>query len=407
MGRTLVAALLLLPANALASPVDDAAPTRTLKRVGTENLYDFVGTPPRPDGIVTARQVLPATATTGLAQSRLVYLNKGPVTITPGDNNAATNRSSLASNPVNLGGWSPAGALWNDTVTCIESLFAPYEIAFTQSDPGNVPHIEAVFGGKPALFGLSNNVGGVSPFTADCSIIESSMVFTFVEIIPANAQTICEIAAQEIAHSFGLDHEVLAPDPMSYFPFEGNRAFQDKVSACGEYEIRPCGLGGTVCRRGQNSVAILNERLGARVDTVAPEVGFLSPPAGATVPPGFRVQLDATDNIIVRSATFYVDGARVGEVTTEPFELAMPADLAEGMRTIRVEVSDGKQSKTEELAVQVRIGAVDPSDPGATDVLGGCSATEANRGGGNRGALTAFLLCAAVGFRVQRRRAHR
>lgn len=381
LGSTLVTALLLLPANALADRVV----------VGEE----------RADGLVLARQEVPSAATTGLAQSRLVYLNKGAVTISPGGNDARTNQSSLAQNQVTLGGWNPDGALWNDTVTCLEDVFAPFEIAFTQTDPGDVPHIEAIFGGKPVLFGLSNNIAGVAPFTRDCSIVESSIVFTFVEVVPQNARTICEIQAQEIAHSFGLDHVVLASDLMSYLPYDGPRGFRDQVSSCGEYEPRACGLDGTVCRRGQNSVSLLNERLGVKLDPTPPVVGFTTPPDGSIVPPGFRVAVDATDDIIVRGAKFYVDDALVGEALSEPYELVMPADLAEGTRIVRVEVTDGKQATTEQITVTVQLGA---TDPGASsgDVLGGCASS---RGGNLFGAL--LVVGFAAGFGVQRRRAHR
>lgn len=387
VGWTLVVAALLLPANALAERVDRVVV------VGEE----------RPDGLVLARQAMPATATTGLAQSRLVYLNKGAVTIAPGGNDSRTNHSAIASQPVTLGGWNPDAALWNDTVQCIEDVFAPFEITFTQTDPGNVPHIEAVFGGKPVLFGLSNNIAGVSPFTRDCSVIESSIVFTFVEVIPQNARIICEIQAQEIAHSFGLDHVMLPSDLMSYLPFDGDRGFRDQVSACGEYEARACGLDGSVCRRGQNSVSLLNERLGVKDDPTPPTVGFATPPDGSVVPPGFRVAVTATDNIIVRGAKFYVDDLLVGEALSEPYELVMPGDLAEGTRTVRVEVTDGKQTTTEQITVTVQLGAPDPGADVSGDVLGGCSTSQ-----GGASAFGALLVVGfAAGFGVQRRRAHR
>ena len=41
-------------------------------------------------------------------------------------------------------------------------------------------------------------------------------------------------------------------------------AFQDEGSVCGEFEARPCGIGGSFCRATQNSVQLLTQRLGAR-----------------------------------------------------------------------------------------------------------------------------------------------
>jgi hypothetical protein len=233
--------------------------------------------------------------------------------------------------------------------------------------------------------------------------MESSIVFTFTDQLPANARLICEIQAQEIAHAFGLDHERLAADPMSYLPFDGNRVFQDKIAACGENVDRPCGLNGTVCRRGQNSVQLLNERLGSRFDATPPTVAFVSPKDGDTIPPGALLKLDATDNIIVRSAKVYVDGTLVGDVTTEPFELMLPA-LPDGLHRIAVEVTDGKQTTTAQIGVQVQRGAPDPADTDTSDgdVIGGCST-----GRENSGVATVLLLLFALGFGLQTRRAHR
>src|SRR5207237_5849116 len=99
----------------------------------------------------------------------------------------------------------------------------------TDRDPGNTPHIEAVFGGSPQDLGMPSSVGGVSPFSASCGVIEGSIVFAFTNVLSTSPQRICEVMAQEIAHSYGLDHELLASDPMTYLGYQGNRAFQDRL----------------------------------------------------------------------------------------------------------------------------------------------------------------------------------
>ena len=53
-------------------------------------------------------------------------------------------------------------------------------------------------------------------------------------------------------------------DPMTYLDYTGDRTFQNEMASCGEYADRACGINGTTCRRRQNSVALLTERLGAR-----------------------------------------------------------------------------------------------------------------------------------------------
>jgi len=150
------------------------------------------------------------------------------------------------------------------TVACIADLYSPFDVAVTDRDPGDTPHIEVLFGGSPEDVGLPDNVAGVSPFTTDCAIIESSIVFTFTDVLPEDPRTICEVTAQEIAHSYGLDHEMLASDPMTYLDYTGDRRFRDRMASCGEYADRNCGVNGMMCRQRQNSVALLKERLGVR-----------------------------------------------------------------------------------------------------------------------------------------------
>src|SRR5574338_596648 len=224
-------------------------------------MHDFVVSDSA-DGLVTARQVLPAQSTTptvvsdikAVAQSRIIYLNKNGVTLAPGDNDARTNKSTIVSQTTSIAAWNVSAANWQSTVDCFRDLFARFDVQVVDTDPGNVPHMEAVFGGTPTQVGLPSNVGGVSPFTTDCSIIENSIVFTFAGAFQLTSREACEIMAQEIAHSYGLDHELLASDPMTYLDYNGNRSFKNQVASCGEDTQRPCGINGSTCRANQNSV---------------------------------------------------------------------------------------------------------------------------------------------------------
>lgn len=249
-------------------------------------LYGIVKAPPRADGRTSARQVLPVPNTVdferatdlveapALAQSRIVYLNKNGVTLSPGDNDARANRSTVVSAQTAIAGWNVSATNWQATVSCMRELFAAYDVQIVEADPGNVPHIEAVFGGTPTQIGMDANVAGVSPFTLDCSVIENSVVFTFTNAFVFTPREACETMAQEIAHSFGLDHVLLASDPMTYLPYNGNRAFRDQTATCGEDSAAPraCGINGSVCRPTQNSVQLLRERLGPKISAPPPEV---------------------------------------------------------------------------------------------------------------------------------------
>jgi hypothetical protein len=244
-----------------------AHPQQKVKAEGTARLFEFVATDAtaHPGGYSFARQVLaPQPRAAPRALSRVIYLNRDGGILRPGDNDATRQISSVVSEPTEFTGWDIDDATWSDTVACIAQIYSPFDVMVTDEDPGSAPHIEAMFGGDPSEVGLPENVAGVSPFTSDCSIIENSIVFVFNDVLPDDPRTVCEVIAQEIAHSFGLDHEMLASDPMTYLDYTGNRKFQDRMASCGEYAGRTCGINGETCRQRQNSVALLKERLGVR-----------------------------------------------------------------------------------------------------------------------------------------------
>jgi len=250
-----------------APPALAAHPQQAVKPEGTASPFEFVATDAtvHPGGYSFARQVLAAQpGASPRAHSRVIYLNRDGAILRPGDNDARRQISSIVTRPTEHTGWDIDDDTWSDTARCIADIYSPFDVIVTDEDPGETPHIEAMFGGAPADFGLPDNVAGVSPFTTDCSIVENSIVFVFNDVLPDDARTVCEIIAQEIAHSFGLDHEMLPSDPMTYLDYRGDRTFQDRMASCGEYADRMCGINGATCRQRQNSVALLKERLGAR-----------------------------------------------------------------------------------------------------------------------------------------------
>jgi MYXO-CTERM domain-containing protein len=403
---TTACAVALAPAIAAAE-----GPGRRIATVAeTEpaELYDVVTSPANDEGLLLGRQVLPAAGLaaagdgTGAATaaSRTIYLNKNGVTLTPGVNDARINRSTVVTQQVAIAPWNVSAATWTSTVNCIREVFAPFNVNIVETDPGNVPHIEAVFGGTPTQLGLASNLAGVSPFTADCAVIENSMVFAFTGsgAISTDSKLACEVMAQEIAHSYGLDHTLQSADIMTYLPHDGRRWFQNTNASCGEDKARPCGLNGSTCRAAQNSVAVLTERVGLKGqagDVVAPAVSITSPANGATVPPSFAVNFTASDNIRVLMTSLYIDGAPSGSVVMAPLSLPMLSDLTEGTHKLRVVATDGLNERAQEITVTVRKGAAAPE----TDVMGGCSA---GSGGASAGAGAGLML--ALGALVRRRR---
>lgn len=263
---------------------------QAVRTAGTARPLEFVATEATAQsrGYSFARQVLAAQTNPSLtAQSRVIYLNRDGAILRPGDNDSTRQVSSIVSEPTEIGGWDVDDATWADTVSCITDIYSRFAVTVTDQDPGDTPHIEAMFGGSPGDVGLPDNVAGVSPFTSDCSIIENSIVFVFTDILPDDSRTVCEVISQEIAHSFGLDHEMLPSDPMTYLDYAGDRTFQDAMASCGEYSDRACGINGTTCRRRQNSVALLEQRLGRAGAGAAGASGSTDhDPAGPGIPGG-------------------------------------------------------------------------------------------------------------------------
>ena len=248
----------------LAAPAHASHPEQAVRLEGTARQYEFVASAVNSAGLTYARQVLPAQANASvMALSRTIYLNRNGVILRPGDNDSQSDVSSIVQQPTQINGWDTDDDTWAATVGCIQDIYSRFDVTVTDQDPGSTPHIEAVIGGHPNDVGLPDNVAGVSPFATDCSIIERSIVFTFTDVLPNDPQKVCEVAAQEIAHSFGLDHEMLPSDPMTYLDYAGDRTFKDEMVSCGEFSDRKCGINGNACRQRQNSVQLLTARLGA------------------------------------------------------------------------------------------------------------------------------------------------
>ncbi len=204
---------------------------------------------------------------------RIIFVARTGFHVTPGTDDAHAHTSSIAERPTTIKPWDTDDAVWADTVACLERIYAPFAVTITEDDPGDVPHVAAVFGGSPVQLGLPRNTRGYSPFRSDCSLIESSIVFAFTELEPDAAEA-CRVMAQEIGHSYGLDHELRPGDPMSVQSFAGEREFGAELVACGESTARPCGQQST-CRAMQSSYALLEERLGLAGDPtpIADDVG--------------------------------------------------------------------------------------------------------------------------------------
>ena len=201
----------------------------------------------------------------------VIYLNRGGATLTAGSDDAAQSVSSLVTSHTTVAPSSLSDAGWNQVVACVRRAYAPFAVEIVDSRPAHDNFSMVVFGGNGSELGRGADQRGIAPFdTGSCETIDNAVVFVFTENLDDNVAAACDVAVHELAHTFGIDHQLLAATPTSYLPFAGVRTFQNVDAQCGEDTARECACGGAT----QNSFEILADRLGLadNVDVDAPEL---------------------------------------------------------------------------------------------------------------------------------------
>jgi len=367
-----------LIAGGLGVNVAQAAPDQsTTSRVPDETLAATATTP-----IPTLKVVDPSkveTWTGASPPSRIIYLNrcKNGCTVYPGNEDSLTQHSSIINNTGTIQPFAYSDTTWNSIVACVKATYAPFDITVTDVDPGNVDHWETFVAGRPQDVGMQSGVAGVSPFT--CGVIRNSITYAFANVQGGDVNQICWTVAQETAHSFGLDHEYLASDPMTYLDGSLPKRFQNQTAQCGRYQVESCLCGGS----GQNSYKMINSLFGLATPT-PPTVTITKPTNGAQVQPGFGVVANIDDDQGINKGELYVDGKLIQSLNTPPFAFNAPADLGDGSHHVEVRGYD-LQNTPGSAFIDVVIGApcTKPGDCGAdkTCVDGRCVAAPGTPGG--------------------------
>lgn len=182
----------------------------------------------------------------GPAVSRVIFLERNPITLTGGTDDAPRGVSSVvASNKlqkVELPGFKGSKATWEWIVNCVRKKFEPFDVEVTDQRPSTDDFAMVVVGGKASLLGGEHHhAGGLAPFNSQ--IIPRAVVFAFSDALGNRKRETCEVIGMEVAHAYGLDHGYHCLDLMTYLPDCGVRRFQDKDVACGEKKERACANG--------------------------------------------------------------------------------------------------------------------------------------------------------------------
>lgn len=297
----------------------------------------------------------------------IIYLNgcfDGGCVIQGGFEDSRSNHSSIVNGTFELPPY-PYGN-FDDVVACVRNTYARFNVQIVTEDPGNVPHWEHIISGRSEDIGISpppgtqGVIGGVSPRT--CEILDNAITYTFAEVYGGDVAQTCWTVAQETAHAWGLDHELLCSDPMTYLTACGSsKSFQDVDATCGEYEDVPADQGGPrpcMCTGGkQNSVQRILTIFGS-AEASPPEVVITEPANGDVVAPGFPVRTTINDLNGVAFAELVIDGQVAGNIATPPFVFNAPGDIGEGTHTVQVRAEDTQGTAGESPVITVTIGQV-------------------------------------------------
>jgi len=357
----------------------------------------------------TAMMWEPIVSATALAQvnTHKIYLNRcaGGCTVAQGATNSTTDPAHSSLGHGVLSPFSHGDATWNTVVACMQEVYAPFNVEITETDPGAEPHFEIMIGGMPQQIGLGANLGGVSPFSC-MPYIPNSLVFVF-DVWGDDAEEICATAAQEIAHSFALDHAIEPSDPMTYFKYKGRRRYMNAQIQCGsdcddnhrsplgvactgaDFQSHPCACGGA---QTQNDVQVISTLFGDGVAT-PPAVTIVTPHIGDTVTPGFNVTAEIDDDVAVASADLRIDGDLIQHIAGGPYVFTGPATLADGTHTLEVTGYDNAGTPGR-ARVQVVVGAGCKSGDDCGDDASTCLAGRCVAGPGTPGGLGAACITA-------------
>ncbi len=273
--------------------------------------------------------------------SSILYVNRctGGCTITPGVNDARADTSSIIKSTVTIAEFAHSDEIFNQTMTCLREVYAPYHVEIVTDNPGDTPHHEAILAGRSSDLGFPDNVGGLAP--ASCTPLDNVISYSFASTIGSDPLDLCWTVAQESAHAFGLPNHVRdCFDPMTYIPGCGQKFFRDEGLQCGDFEADVCRCGGGQFR---NSHRTLLEVFGPGQTPAPPTVMIGSPRDGDVVEQGFDLVFYVDDGRVVENVYVMVNGTLWDQrkafppaQQSAPYRFVLPDRLPDGVLNIEV-----------------------------------------------------------------------
>ncbi len=198
----------------------------------------------------------------------------------------------------------------------LSEYYEPFDIVMTTSEPPEwMPYTMAVIGGTAGLVGQDPGTCGVANVACD-GLKRNHVSLTF----PGSCGGVAEIAAQETAHNWGLEHTDDTTDLLYPYNNGGFKTFRDDcmeishatgsgVTQCGYVHEDYCPAGGG---EQQNTYQELVAVFGPRTpDDIVPEITSVSPHDGSTFTTDDTIKVTATvsENSNFLAAKWSLSGA--------------------------------------------------------------------------------------------------
>ncbi len=188
-----------------------------------------------------AAPAAPADAVVDAPPAYIVYLNRRPVTVMPGDQDSVANTSSLLNDVYTTPGSIMTDEKWATLLQCVREILAPFPIQVTTDDPGNVDHEEIIFAQSPSDVGAPAGLGFLA--APNCSGGAREVGYVFEGVDPSPTRALCENVVFPIGAAAGLDFSYKCEDVMSALGGCGDKSFLDQVVQCGEQAPADCECG--------------------------------------------------------------------------------------------------------------------------------------------------------------------
>ena len=301
---------------------------------------------PRPTFIDVGMKVRPPLMAP--PSSKIIFMHRCPpagcIVNAGANDDSRQNISQIADNNTTIGAFTQSDDTWKKMLSCVRATFAPFDVMVTDVDPGPMTsHYEHIVGGKPSqLRSDIGGAGGVAPAT--CTEIPNAMSFTF-DVYGDRFEDLCWTASQEVAHAFGLEHELNAKDPLTYLEGFLPKRFQAANAQCGEGIPRVC-----KCTTSgmQNTYEHILAMFGPGTPT-PPMLTVKAPANGKTVQPGFVTRVDASDDSGMDHVEILVDGMKIAESFEEPYTIVAPDVVEQGPHVLEVRAVDIQGTPTSEM----------------------------------------------------------